>query len=378
MAEQGRYNHYDMCDCIYSLYIVISGASPSFFNEWMTISFPNPYSMETFYVQGKEREDQYMIFTSRAHSNLSVYSLEYNSDIKHIQTLTVSGVHTSRAVYINGSVYIAAACCCDEEGIVNHPSRLYLWNGKSLVFKQNISTWFAGDVSYAYTKSNEVLLAFTTQDVSCISQVYKWNSRNQLFEHFQSISVNGASRLHFFYTPSQQLCLSIACSYGKQELYHSFVYKWNGTAFAVMETIRSYETNDLLPLVCGNKVYLIGAHFTRHSMVYRWNGNSFEEFQSLDSTKGSSADWFTINDQQYIAIASKYNTKTETSLTKSVIYKFDGSTFDTFQEIPAVGAASVKGFPTIWGHHILGVLNEIQHDVILYKWQDTSPQSVCN
>jgi len=68
-----------------------------------------------------------------------------------------------------------------------------------------------------------------------------------------------------------------------------------------------------------------------NSVIYKWNGNSFIEFQSISTNGGRDFEFFILDGEYYIAAINYFNDSTRKI--DSHIYKWNGTNFSIFQSI---------------------------------------------
>jgi len=113
------------------------------------------------------------------------------------------------------------------------------------------------------------------------------------------------------------------------------------------------------------------ATYELNSVIYRWNGTAFDHFQDIP-TKGAS-DWepFQIRGEQYLAVAN--NRDASGYIVDSVIYKWNGTAFGHFQDIPTVGARSwayieISGEPFLAVANFQSAATNYSDNSIVYSW----------
>ena len=98
---------------------------------------------------------------------------------------------------------------------------------------------------------------------------------------------------------------------------------------------------------------------------YRLQGNNFPLHQTLDTFEASDIKPFTINRDNFLAVAN--NDNGSTYLLSTVVYRLEGGKFHEFQRIPTNSAWSVPYF-TVSPRKFLVVTNSKSGIVSIYKW----------
>lgn len=82
----------------------------------------------------------------------------------------------------------------------------------------------------------------------------------------------------------------------------------------------------------------VSSHYTTNSQLYRFNGSMFVSFQSVPTKGAYDFEFFTLDNQNYLAVANGWDDALATYSTNSQIFKYDGTSFVPFLSIPTVGA----------------------------------------
>lgn len=371
--------------CLIYIIIVASTNGPRFFSKWKMLGVLGSSHVTSFYAHLK----QYLIVTSFLHNNLSVYSIE-KDNVKLLQTLSIQAATVAKPVYIEGHVYVAVACSYSNQHS-NVNSRLYAWNNNRLILKQTFNTSINNDVDFTITVHREILLVFSSEysneSYKSSTLIYKWNKNEKKFTLYQQLNeTSGGQKVHFFYV-KQQLWLTVACQFndGSAPVY-SYVYKFNGEYFNLFQSIPSYQTKDLYPMVAGHQVYLIAANFQKNgnhntnSIVYRFDdfANEFKTFKMIKTRGAQAVEFFVIKNEYFIAIANSYDetSTSDSSKTTSAVYRFEGYNFEAFQEIPTTFAVSIHSMMNVYECWILAIANSAG-DVVLYKLGNLASIAAC-
>lgn len=157
--------------------------------------------------------------------------------------------------------------------------------------------------------------------------------------------------------------------------YSSNLYKWNGTAFSLIQSLSGINYGNCDFITINGVTYLALTSFSgSSSTIFRWNGSNFVELQSLPTVKAAACELFTIANDFYLAIAQ------QGSNSNSKVYKWNGALFTEVQSIHTLGAADCHAF-TIDNENYLAIANftdgmsEDIHSEIL-KWDGTAFVSV--
>ncbi len=153
------------------------------------------------------------------------------------------------------------------------------------------------------------------------SFVYRWNGTQ--FEQFQIIATNGARECESFNIGSDTYLVIL-----NSKSNYSSLLKWNGSQFSEVQSLN---------IGSQFKYFEIGAdsYFTTIDPVtlaleiHKWNGAEFGQHLSYPVTSGK-PEIFTIGSDTYLALGTAYTSNTDDSL----IYKWNGTGFDVFQNVP--------------------------------------------
>jgi len=107
-----------------------------------------------------------------------------------------------------------------------------------------------------------------------------------------------------------------------------------------------------------------------YSSIFRWNGFEFELAQNLPSASARDVKFFSIGDQNFLAIANHHDRIDP--VTDSFLYRWDGTSFRPFQKLPTQGAMEFRHISAA-NSHFLVVANYsdgIGYDVDspVYQW----------
>ena len=117
-----------------------------------------------------------------------------------------------------------------------------------------------------------------------------------------------------------------------------------------------------------------GSIYSTNSVIYKWNNSQFESFQEIGTEGAERSTAFLINNETFIAFANRRKTKNEFSV-QSTVFKWSGQHFFKLQTLQTYGAADVKSF-NIDGRTFLAFANskkekEVNIDSFIYKWDSS-------
>ena len=181
------------------------------------------------------------------------------------------------------------------------------------------------------------------------SQIFKFNGT--AFVPFQSLPTSGAADWEYFNINNNQSCyLAVANHYdGASFNISSQIFKFNGTLFVALQSIQTSGANDWEYFSINNQSYLAAANhlynitnYNINSQIFKFNGTVFVALQSIPTSGARDWKYFSINHQSYLAVANAQNTTSDGGANiNSQIFKFDATgsaQFVAFQSIPTSGA----------------------------------------
>jgi hypothetical protein len=191
------------------------------------------------------------------------------------------------------------------------------------------------------------------------SRLYKFNS-SDLFDMIQELSTGGAYDWEFI-LPQSGTERYIALANYNEAVQPSRMYRWTGSQFQSIQVIPTQGAADVQHFVIGSTDYLAicnqfinGASSNQWDVnvgIWRLSGSSVVPVQNLSATGANDAEFFTINNEYYIAVAEKQGTQ-------SRIWKWNGSQFVIFQSIATtVNAANDWEFFTVNGENFMALAN---------------------
>ncbi|MGW8572153.1 ATP-binding cassette domain-containing protein [Streptomyces niveus] len=109
-------------------------------------------------------------------------------------------------------------------------------------------------------------------------------------------------------------------------------------------------------------------NYTAPSTVFEWDGEGFAPFQVFDTYAAKQWRHFTVGDRRFLALAQGVAVpgQDQSANRPSVIHEWDGERFVPFQEIPSRWAYNWHAF-TVNGTHFLAHADHVSPSV-LYRW----------
>lgn len=166
----------------------------------------------------------------------------------------------------------------------------------------------------------------------------------------------------------------------------SKLYKWELGNFIEVQSITTYAAEDCEHFIINDTHYLAIANYHETSRIYKWNGASFEYYQEILPTWGiQGLEFFTINGEHYLSAVVYYDGN---HYTTSIIYKWTWDDtkskyiFSQHQTIPTEGPIDSRFF-RIGEDYFLGILNYVvsgpdnfERNSKIYKWDTNSNQFI--
>jgi hypothetical protein len=115
-------------------------------------------------------------------------------------------------------------------------------------------------------------------------------------------------------------------------------------------------------------------------LLLRWSGGRFEPWSALPATGGEDAEFFTIGERSFLAVASvRTGAGPYEFATESRIFEWDRDRFVPFQSVATFAAKQWKHW-AIGGRHFLGLaqgvvrpgLEDRNRDSVVYEWDGSS------
>ncbi|XP_060566810.1 thrombospondin-type laminin G domain and EAR repeat-containing protein-like [Ruditapes philippinarum] len=209
-----------------------------------------------------------------------------------------------------------------------------------------------------------------------VSGLYKWTEKNfRLYQRLPSISAQ--CWRHF--TIGENFYLAVA-NYGNDtsKLTNSTIFKWHRhrRKFREFQAIGTYTARDMEYFTIDNEHYLaianhaIGPNQEVDSVILKWDraARRFVDFQTITTTGAYDWTYFRVQEYHFLAIAQAFNGKT--TLMDSLIYVFQKDKFLPFQTIETNGATDWEFF-TIEDEAFLAVANAYNYGPQNFQNQDT-------
>ncbi|MCJ1334594.1 hypothetical protein MMC10_011306 [Thelotrema lepadinum] len=193
----------------------------------------------------------------------------------------------------------------------------------------------------------------------------------KLLTSLQNLSTTGARAVAPFYLDGvphlaiPQLAKDLPATPAKVEGGDSnvpvLVFRWSGSAFVESFQIPATGSEDVEPFWIGSDLYLAVANLRSgagsyelnvESQVLRWSGSNFELHQSFPTFAAKQWRAFEIDGRHFLALAQGVEEPNAQprNPSASMIFEWDGSHFQPFQEIESV-----------WGYNWLYFSSQGQH-----------------
>ena len=186
---------------------------------------------------------------------------------------------------------------------------------------------------------------------------------------YQYFETHNAQAIEFLIaTPSNTPLLVVANKAGTT----SPVYKWDYTSkqFTLHQKISTPKARDVESFEISGVSYLavanhaktvgLGLQYNINSVIYKWDGSNFVEYQQIPTKGAIDFEHFKIQQYDLLAVANVLDGST--TRVDSTIYFFDSNTklFRTLQSIPTIGATDWEHFE-VNGDHYLVVANTVAY-----------------
>lgn len=211
------------------------------------------------------------------------------------------------------------------------------------------------------------------------SMIYRFTGHS--FEVYQRLRTQGAYDVKPFNINHRHF-LAIA-NHGDGETYNtkSLIYEWNSTHFAPFQFILTHQACDIEAFeINGQHFVAIANRFNGETYnvdvsVLVWDGSSnrFMSFQSLEASGASGIEHFTVDDDDFLAIAS-YKSGPGQYLVSSRIYRWHNGEFVLHQDVLTVGAWDVRAIQVKKRHYLMFSCYYNGHtrkmNSLLLKWDE--------
>ena len=219
-------------------------------------------------------------------------------------------------------------------------------------------------------------LAIYQDDGSTPTNSLLYIKDNGKWVFYQYFETHNAQAIEFLIaTPSNTPLLVVANKAGTT----SPVYKWDFTSkqFTLHQKISTQKARDVESFEISGVSYLAVANHAKtvslkldyniNSVIYKWDGSNFVEYQQIPTKGAIDFEHFKIQQYDLLAVANVFDGLT--TRVDSTIYFFDSNTelFRSLQSIPTIGATDWEYFE-VNGDHYLVVAN-----TIAYTKQTTAP-----
>ena len=283
------------------------------------------------------------------------------------QHIATNGARDFQFFTIADESYLAVANAGDDI-TPQVDSTILRWDGDRFVEHQSIATNGAADCEF-FTIADEhyLVVANAGGDTApeADSWIYKWNGVG--FEPFQAILTNGASDCEPF-TIGDDAYLAIA-NMGSDSMRNidSVIYQWDGTAFVEFQPIPTHGAADWESFAIGDDAYLAvanmgdgatpdlngdGATPDLNSELYKWDGTGFALLQSIPTYEARDWEAFAMDEVPYLAVANGNGSATPDG--NSRIYRWNGTRFVEFAAVPGPQAGYWEFF-TVDDRYYLGL-----------------------
>jgi len=354
------------------------------FVEFQTILTHGARDWESFSIDG----ETYLVVANAnndaSYSNVSTIYKWSGSSFEEFQSIPTEGANSWESFTIGGTIYLAVANYRSDP-TYNVDSKIYKWNGAEGQFEEFQSILTSGAFhweSFTIDGQTYIVVANSYNDTTSTidSVIYKWNDAAEQFEEFQTITTQGAYDWESFIIDGATY-IAVA-NVGDDITFNvdSVIYKWNEVAeqFEEFQTITTQGAYDWESFTIDGLTYLALANYhddtTREidSKIYKWNGanEQFEELQSIPSVGAKQWNSFSVDGENYLALANNRNDTTRN--VDSKIYKWSGASFEEMQVISTNGATGLESI-VVGGETYLVVANfsnDITHNIDskIYKW----------
>ncbi|XP_041464132.1 adhesion G-protein coupled receptor V1-like [Lytechinus variegatus] len=223
------------------------------------------------------------------------------------------------------------------------------------------------------------------------SMLFRWQG---VFVPVQTLETDGAVRAASTVVGSDTTLIAIANmgASGRRQT-SSRIYRLNANgSLTVIQDISTVGASDVEFFNLGSDTYLAisqlrsnNGQTLSNSVIYLWNGVSFTQSSLFSSNGASAVDSFSINGNQYLAVANYYDSSLASYEIMSVVYEWQGGNLVQVQQISTQGATDIQAF-TVGSNAYLAVANS-RNDVgnteidsvwrkRIYQWSSLTSQFV--
>ncbi|MEW6532133.1 MAG: hypothetical protein AB1473_14955 [Thermodesulfobacteriota bacterium] len=151
------------------------------------------------------------------------------------------------------------------------------------------------------------------------------------------------------------------------------IYEWNGKEFRAFQDLPSERASSIRSFVIGSDTYLaVTPHWGTHVKVYKFLNGRFEEAFGIPAQCPRDVACFSIGEETYLAVTHHYDQREQSPNICSAIHKWNGASFEKYQDLPTAGAMRWAAF-TIDGNRYLAVANNYDghtHNIesTVFRW----------
>ena len=295
-----------------------------------------------------------------------VYKFD-GSVFNEVQSFATGGAHDMHPFEIGGETYLGVVNSTDGTSTAIN-SEVYKWNTSTnqFDFTQNIPTDTGRDFE-TFDIGSDSYLAVANSTSGQASEIYKWNGSS--FAKTQDISLDNARDFESFVVDGEQYLTLVSYGDHSSGVGSAVTYKWNGSQFAEVQTLTTKNAADSEAFEIDGETYIAIANihtsgtYTTESTIHKFNTETgtfdVTPIQSITTDGAQNFHSFEINGETYLAVAEflhdgNVGDPTNTREIDSTIYKWNGSTFATFDTITTNEANDWDSF-VINGETYLGV-----------------------
>lgn len=298
------------------------------------------------------------------------------------QSIPTNGTRNVEHFTIADKHFLAFAC--HHNGLTYQlNSVVYQWDGLQFVLFQNISTNGAGSFNFFETMTDPFLAVanFHNDSTHFINSIiYKWSDGQ--FKKFQEVPTEGALASTAFVINNYTF-VAFANYHNPRKEYsvHSTLFKWSGERFVKVQSLQTYGAREVTSFNNNGNTFLAFANhrngsnnYSIDSFIYKWNGSAFVLFQSVPTHGANMWHPFVMCGQTYLGVANYYDERREKYDIQSVVYKVSEGKLIQFRDVLTRGAHGMTSFE-YKGHNYLAVANYFsdiskKYDInsTLYKW----------
>lgn len=235
------------------------------------------------------------------------------------QDIPTSGAYRWEAIHIGDVHLLVVANQTNATGDwkTTNNSEVFKWDGTKFVSIQLISTSGATDLCHFTLASADYLAIAATYGTAC--PIYKWNGTQFISD--QSLTSFAATGVDFF-TIGGDSYVAVANggsfnfqTFSTTKIGNSYIYKWNGTTFNNVQSIPTIGAFNMKPFSIGAEYFLAIANYTddanihnQNSPIYKWDGTKFALLESIPTFGATEWEPINIGTNFYLAVSNyEYN-----------------------------------------------------------------------